>query len=164
MLESETVIYVGAEEKCKELLMEQKMALVDEEKIREEIHKVHPELVLENPLYLEDIWCERIKMDSSEEYFAEMLLEWGVFLYREPKIRRIQSRFDFFACNPMFLNGGILIEITRSNKSGIRGRKKRQLNNLELVKEVYGIPGIVLFKSDLIKIANSCSDGLFSVL
>jgi hypothetical protein len=145
--------------------IEDTISHVNEESIINHINEIHPQIQFPTPaLTLEDIWCYKIKMYPSEEYFAELLLERGIILFREPKITKIANRFDFYAYNPQAMNGGILIEITTTRESRRSKRKKEQIRKLVEIKENYGINGVVLYREHLLKIGNSCCEGLLSVI
>lgn len=137
---------------------------IDGEKYKEHIETIHPELILPSPLTSEDIWTDRTNMNPSECCFAEVLLLRNIIVFREPKIKKIPSVFDFFVYNPFSNNGGTLVEITTSRRKRLSPQKKKQIARLQLVEERYGISGVVLYRENLQNIERRCSDGCAGLL
>ena len=93
-----------------------------------------------------DCYCNL--MDDLEAQYALKLLELGLTLYREPRLKDCSSRPDFYVYNEE-LQEGVLVEITQYKKNNNSKKKGKQHQNISEFSHIYGIPFIPLFREDL---------------
>lgn len=127
------------------------------------IYQQYPTLVLPPSLNcLDDI--SAVRMSTNERFFALLLMDRGLLVFREPRILQCNHVPDFFVFNP-FCKDGKLVEITLLPRNASIGkyseesisRKQRQVADFLGC----GVPCVVLYREELARIRESCCAELF---